>query len=324
MKNLTKPAYLSCESMHHLIDAKEEITDACCLKTDIFVSAYNDSARVQQIYQAVSASTKKWWIVPEYGYSIEEINHLPDHTFFAEKKESDLIINGMKSILPLISAGTRLCIDITGLMRNHVLFLIKFLKEKGVAKFDIVYTEPSHYSRGDETTFSTSIKEVRQVQGYEGEHDTDGSNDVLLLGVGYDYHPMARTILYKENARLVQLLSLPSLSADMYQESLLRLARVTAESSLPREGSLYFASANDPFVVASVLSEAWSELSERRTVTNIYLCPLATKVQALGFGLFFLSEMQSGPASIILPSVESYSRSTSTGVGRTWLYPIQL
>ena len=279
---------------------------------------------VQQVYRAVSAPTKRWWIVPEYNYSIEEIDQLTDYVFLKQTNESDLIIDGMKSILPMIDSEARLCIDITGMMRNHILFLIKFLKEKGVSNFDMIYTEPSHYLRGDETTFSKSIKEVRQVQGYEGEHDTDSSNDVLLLGVGYDQHPMARTILYKENARLVQLLSLPSLSADMYQESLLRLARVTAGSSLPHDDSLYFASANDPFVVASILSEAWSELSKQKSVTNIYLCPLATKVQALGFGLFFLNEMQNGPASIILPSIESYSRSTSTGVGRTWLYPIRL
>jgi hypothetical protein len=133
---------------------------------------------------------------------------------------------------------------------------------------------------------------------------------------------MARAILQKDNARLVQLHSLPSLSADMYHESLLRLDRVSPASVRPNDEAVYFASANDPFVTAATLSQAWREMNARRPVTNLYLCPLATKVQALGFGLFFLSEMENQPASIILPSIQSYSRETSTGVGRSWLYPI--
>ena len=61
-----------------------------------------------------------------------------------------------------------------------------------------------------------------------------------------------------------------------------------------------------------------------RSVAFTLLCSLATKVQALGFGLFYLTEMETAAASIILPSIESYSRETSTGVGRSWLYPINL
>ena len=199
-----------------------------------------------------------------------------------------------------------------------------YLRSQGIAHFDVLYTEPTHYARKADTTFAERISIVKQVEGFEGSHQTDVSNDVLLLGVGYDHVPMARAILHKDNARLVQLHSLPSLSADMYHESLLRLGRVSSVSGRPNDESVYFASANDPFVIADTLSRAWREMNARRKVTNLYLCPLATKVQALGFGLFFLTELQNSAASIILPSVESYSRETSTGVGRSWLYPIHL
>lgn len=201
---------------------------------------------------------------------------------------------------------------------------MKYLGDTGVKSFDVLYTEPTHYFRKADTTFSERISIVRQVEGFEGVHQPDVSNDVLLLGVGYDDGPMARAILHKDNARLVQLHSLPSLSADMYHESLLRLDRVSSVSGRPSDESVYFASANDPFVTAATLSRAWQEMNARRRVTNLYLCPLATKVQALGFGLFFLSELQNSPASIILPSIESYSKETSTGIGRSWIYPIHL
>ena len=110
----------------------------------------------------------------------------------------------------------------------------------------------------------------------------------------------------------------------MYHESLLRLDRVSAVTGRPNEGSVYFASASDPYVTAVSLSEAYHELNNRRSISNLYLCPLATKAQAVGFGLFYLAELQGSASSIILPEIESYSRETSSGVGKSWLYPINL
>lgn len=307
--------------MRYLIDAKIAVEDVGRLDHDLFISAYNDSARVKTIFSAAGASNKFWWILPEYGYSRAEVEALPNYLMLTQRREADLVIEGLDCITTSLQAGSRLCIDLTGFMRNQILFLMKYIKDLGVPDFDALYTEPSHYYRKADTTFSERVSTVRQVEGFEGSHQPDFSNDVLILGVGYDNDPMGKAILFKDNARLVHLHSLPSLSADMYHESLLRLDRV-ASVSRPGDESVYFASANDPFVTATTLSQAWKDLNARRPVSNLYLCPLATKVQALGFGLFFLNELQDSPASIILPSVESYSRETSTGVGRSWLYPI--
>lgn len=310
--------------MHYFIDAKAAVEDPAGLPHDIFLSAYNESARVREVFSAVAVATKLWWILPEYSYSATDVAGLPNHVLFTERDEADLVMAGLAPIRAALQTGSRLCIDITGFMRSHVLFLMKYLRNIGIKSFDVLYTQPLHYYRKADTTFSERVSIVRQVEGFEGAHQSDVSNDVLLLGVGYDDVPMARAILHKDNARLVQLHSLPSLSADMYHESLLRLDRVSSVSARPNDESVYFASANDPFVTAATLSRAWREMNARRPVTNLYLCPLATKVQALGFGLFFLSELENAPASIILPSIDSYSRETSTGVGRSWLYPIHL
>lgn len=309
--------------MNYLIDAKEEVGDLASLTHDLFISAYNESARVTQPYDAVGAKAKNWWILPEYRFKASELAALPGASFLEGARESDVIMAGLAGMEKRLQAGMSLCVDITGFMRNQILFLMWYLRKIGVQQFDAIYSEPDHYSRKADTVFSERISVVRQVEGFAGSHQPDWHNDVLLLGVGYDHDPMARAILYKENARLVQMHSLPSLSADMYHESLLRLDRVSSISR-PMDQSVYFASANDPFVTATALSQAWRELNARKPVTNLYLCPLATKAQTLGFGLFFLREMRKQPASIILPTIETYSRETSKGVGRTWLYPIQL
>ena len=59
-------------------------------------------------------------------------------------------------------------------------------------------------------------------------------------------------------------------------------------------------------------------------ISNLYLAPLATKPQALGFALFYIKELEGMPASIILPINKSYARETGSGVGNVWRYKIQL
>ncbi|WP_259639371.1 hypothetical protein, partial [Pseudomonas syringae] len=191
-----------------------------------------------------------------------------------------------------------------------------------------IYTEPLHYTRKEDTDFTLSdVSEVRQVSGFEGTHNVDMSRDVskdvLFLGVGYDSHLMSRVSLDKDRARHLQLHSLPSLSADMYQESLIRLDR----AGLPNnkgDDQVFFSSANDPFFTATALSKALQKICRNTPPSNLYLSPLATKPQTLGFGLFYLRELDGAPASIIFPFSERYSRETSKGIGRSWLYPIFL
>jgi hypothetical protein len=85
-----------------------------------------------------------------------------------------------------------------------------------------------------------------------------------------------------------------------------------------------YASANDPYVVATELSATYRIFSSRQEISNLYLYPLATKAQTLGFTLFFMHELQSKPESIIFPFPKSYAKETSKGIGRIWLYPICL
>jgi hypothetical protein len=218
----------------------------------------------------------------------------------------------------------RLCIDITGLMRPHILFLMAHLQNIGVRQFDFLYTEPAQYSRRAETRFSIG-EDVRvvSVEGFVGAHNADTSGDLLVIGIGYDHHLISHAIQAKENARVVELHSFPSLSADMYHESILRLDRVSSEGA--RIGDeVQYSSANDPFVVAASLASAVRIAKTRRRVTNIYFSPLATKPQAVGFGLHYLKRMRGTATSIIYPLSQNYDKETSTGVGRSWVYPIHL
>ncbi len=179
------------------------------------------------------------------------------------------------------------------------------------------------YEKKENTQFTRDVCSVRQVSGYEGTHIDEVANDVLIVGVGYDDELISRVINDKDSAQIVHMLSLPSLSADMYQESILRLTKNTSLKDMT-DSQIFFAPANDPFVVAAELSKKINELRTIHNSRNIYLSPLATKPQALGFALCYLNELIDSPASVIFPFSNSYNRETSKGIGRTWLYEVCL
>ncbi len=310
-------------SLDYYIDAKRLVTVDTPDQWDVFISAFNDNIRVRSTFGWIKSPRKIWWMLPEYAY---EPHEYPDdgaeirvlHSF----DEADLVHAGLGDVIKHKPAS--ICIDITGLMRQHIFYLMRYLKSFGFLRFDFLYTEPEHYARKADTTFSLGeITAVRQVAGFEGQHLIDTSNDVLIMGNGYDHPLVGRVFLSRENARIVLLHSLPSLSADMYHEAILRLDRV-GDTAAVADDQMFFSSANDPFVTAATLSEARKSLGRPKPITNLYLSSLATKPQAVGFGLFYLKELEGSASSIIFPCVTRYFRETGKGLGRTWLYPIDL
>lgn len=293
---------------------------------DLLISAYNDSERVREIFEKANADEKHWLILHDYAY--EETEYPQSGKVFApkDKHEAGFIQEYVKESKVELN-NKKLCIDITGFMRPHLLFLMKYLLMNNVRKFDVLYTDPTSYAKKDETKFTDEvISEVRQIAGYEGNHIPDTSRDILIIGAGYDHQLIAHVAENKDKSRKIQLFGLPSLQADMYQENVLRASRA-AESvgfNAGDESGNFFAPANDPFVTASVLQEIVSNLNNREPLTNLYLSPLATKPQVLGFALYYLTEQQNNAASIIFPFAGKYTRETATGISKIWKYGVEL
>jgi len=293
---------------------------------DVFLSAFNSSDRVKNVFQKAVAREKHWLISREYGYSESELptNGLcitPSSDFESE------VINYYFAKTGVDPTRKRVCVDITGFMRPHILFLLRYLSERGVRSFDVLYSEPRQYSGAENTRFSDEIViDVLQIEGYEGNHVTDTSSDLLIIGAGYDDKLIAQVAEHKNSARKIRMLGLPSLRADMYQQNVLRaeLAAEQVGGQALDSVDTYFAPANDPFVTAEALSKIVRTMRERRPVSNLYLSPLATKVQALGFGLYYIYECVNQAASMLFPFCETYSRQTSEHVARVWRYRVEL
>lgn len=295
---------------------------------DLFLSAYNLSDRVRHVYDRVRAKSKMWLLHEEYNISEGQ---LPSEITFrtSASDESSYCQSLIATLEDSFGDITkiRLCVDSTGMLRPHLLFLIKLLHVRGVAQFHVTYAEPATYKKQEHTTFSAgSIYEVRPIQGYEGAPATDANADFLVIGMGYDDRMIAEVAEDRAKADKHQLFGLPSLSADMYQQSVLRSRKAAEELSDPNfsENNRSFAPASDPFGTASVLSEVVSNRRSRGGISNLYMSPLGTKPQVIGFGLYHLFECSTGDASLIFPFSNGYSPETGQGTSRIWIYNIEL
>ena len=294
---------------------------------DIFISAYNASERVKLVFDLVGARHKFWILHREYDFSPSEF---PDQNVIAPtiSRESGFIQNVFARIEAASSSkieDSSICVDTTGFMRPHLLYMMMFLYKTGIKKFDVLYTEPLRYKKKEKTRFSDGDIITRQVEGFRGVNSTDPANDLLIIGAGYDHRLIKAVAEHKGKADKVQIFGLPSLKADMYQENVLAATKAADAIGTNRifGNASFFAPANDPFVTASVLSEIVSKRLLSSPISNLYLSPLATKAQAVGFGLYYIKKCINSNASMIFPVSENYDRETSEGLSRIWRYTLE-
>lgn len=291
---------------------------------DIFLSAYTAARRVQFVYDKALARSKHWLVFPEYGFGQTEC---PSGSFTSDSRDEAEYVSSFWDRNIGDPSGLTLGIDITGFVRPYLIFFLRWLARCGVRQFDALYTEPVIYEKREKTRFSDEVVvEVRQIRGFEGTHDPDTSNDYLIIGAGYDDQLIAQVAETKEFSKKIQIFGLPSLRADMYQENVLRAYRAqeAVGTHTSHETNSYFAPANDPFVTANTLRDVVNHVSARKSITNLYLSPLATKPQALGFALYYMTERQSSATSLIFPFCEAYNQETTKGISRIWKYTVEL
>lgn len=293
------------------------------LSFDVLLSAYNDSARVQTVFSEVGAAAKHWLVHCEYGYPTAEHPH-GAAVSGADEPAIDYLDRCIRQAK--LSPGMSLAVDITGMMRPHLLVLPLLLRAAGITNVSFLYSDPVGYSDGGATRFTKGpIEDVNVIPGLEGSHRVAvDAHDVLIIGAGYD-HELVKAVA--ENKRLADhylMVGLPALQPHMYQESVYRVSGASESIRDFRGRSLLFAPANDPFVTAQVLSDHVGGLRAAGRADNLYLAPVGPKTQVLGFGWYFLCEARRESASMIFPYASRYSRETSHGITGTSVFELEL
>ena len=291
---------------------------------DLFLSAYNLSHRITEVYNHVEASQKLMLIFPEYSFVESEILTESDFYYIPIGTELDQL-NFLISTLNLDQyKEAKICVDITGFMRPSLLLLLRYFKVKGYKKVDFLYSEPNTYAQREKTEFTcSSVSETRQVIGYSGVSQSIDGRDLLIIASGYDSKLIGKVAQNIENAEIVHMFGFPSLQPDMYQENILQTIASGDSFNSNSINDSIFAPASDPFETASIIKEYIISNNFLETYKHIYISPLSTMAQTLGIGLMYLNEFTDLPVSIIYPFTDKYAKWTSIGIGKIWSYTVE-
>lgn len=291
---------------------------------DIFVSAFNSSYRVSKVFTEIRAHKKIWLIHPEYEYDpIEE----PFGALKACPSKPNEItqVDALLATMGDLTEKT-ICIDITGFMLHVLVFLVAKFAALGIKEVTALYSEPMFYLNQEHTIFNTTTSGTpRPIKGMGGSNFSKGQ-DYLIVAVGYDDKLISEITNHKDNPTIYPVFAFPSLSPDMYQQSAVR-ASESGDVALGNDWitNRRFAPANDPFSTAGIVRDIVSEIDHKDSNANIYLSPLSTKAQALGFALYWqLQGKNRGAVTMLLPECKKYSQETSSGMKRLWTYSVEL
>ena len=197
---------------------------------------------------------------------------------------------------------------------------MRLLHESCIKNYELIYSEPKYYKKREETEFSSKQTKIAPIFGYEGTHGSNTKNDLLIIGAGYEDNLLLRIAEHKKHATKILIYGFPPLQADMYQENILRINAVSESIGYYHKIPV---SAYDPFETAQCVREIVKNHESQYGAFNLYIAPLSTKAQTLGFGLYYLTERLNTATSIIFPFAENYSQETSTGIDRIWYYSVE-
>lgn len=285
---------------------------------DIFLSAFDNCNRTKEIFNKVKSAQKKWFIFPQY----KGISSLPSENAYNNQSfaESGYFEQFIQEFEVNNYQTKKICVDITGFIRPHLIYLLKFLSCSNVSQVDLLYTEPNQYKSADETKFSGYIDGIQDVEGCSSiNNNPNTDNDLLIICAGYDDDLIAKIAQNKDHCqKKYYILGFPSLQPDMYQESILKMEN--AKQSTGEFKKIKFAPAFDPFVTAQIINEI---IEENPNSTNIYLSPLSTKPQTVGMALFYITNYEKLPISIVFPYSKTYTSKHAEGIKRTWKYTLE-
>lgn len=297
----------------------EEVKDIKKLHYDVFISAFDGCERTIATYDKILAEGKYWIVFPQYRQKKED---LPEYYITSDKLlESEFIPEIIEKIE---LKGGKICIDSTGFLIPHLIFLIQFLNRIGISQYDIIYSEPTSYKKAEETEFTRSVNVPRPIEGYSTSAKNINGNDALIIFAGFNDALVTAVARNKSKSLYKYLLTgFPSLQADMYQQNLIQLSK-SKESIGETYVTNLKAPAYDPFVAANKLQDIVSELMEDKyNIEYIHVAPLSTKPMAIASALIYLTYPQC-PIDIIYPPSDTYVSGHAIGIKRTWRYTIEL
>ena len=199
-------------------------------------------------------------------------------------------------------------IDISSMARRFFFLLLREIVTAG-GPIVILYTEPGGYS----DTISRGAGPVSSYEGFGGIKDVK-KDTLVILQIGFEGDRAQAIADYFDGRPIIPIAAFPGFRPGNLELALFR--NRTALGGL--KGVDYKLSpAVDPYETARVIDQ----IRKRNPDYNHVLVPLGTKPQSLGAALVAIADQSVNVTDT--PAAESVDAPT-LGVGRTWLYEVNL
>lgn len=283
---------------------------------DFFISADDECDRTQNSFGEAIAKRKIFIRFPQQEYST------PNDTCYTNcEVQEDKYIQLLCKDLNILK-NSKMCIDCTGFIIPHLLYLLGYLYRLEINEIDIIYNEPDQYRDKENTIFSKTITSPIPIKGFEAIASDIRGEEILIIETGFQTELIREVVRSKSKAAERHcIIGFPSLHADMYQHSLIQLNKAKNNIGSTRV-EYHKAPAYDPFISANKIIEIIK--ANRQYKNNIFhISPLSTKPQAIGAALSYLLLNEKYPIDIIYPHSETYYSMNTIGTHRRWRYTIE-
>jgi len=252
--------------------------------------------------------------IKKYLSSVGEINEIT----LDEEKPIPRIKEIAEQIVSNISEhNPRITIDITTIIKWHLLLLLKSLDMKGLAKVcRFVYTEPEDYMTETFQPLSFGINQVFPVPTYSGNFNF--YRDLLLvLMLGYEGERALAIFEEMDPDECLLLIAKPSYHGSAWEGRTEKLNKEVI--NIVGKSKIHYIDARNPLIVQKQLEELLSTRENRRF--NHAIAPLGTKPQTLGLYNYLTTNPDN--TFVIYGSPARHNKFYSQGIGRSWILPFQ-
>jgi hypothetical protein len=214
-------------------------------------------------------------------------------------------------------AAPKITVDITTIIKWHLLLLLKSLDTKELAKdCRFLYTEPEDYLTEIFQPLSFGINEVFPVPTYSG--DFDFHKDLLLvLMLGYEGDRALAIFEEMDPDDCLLLIARPSYHEQSWEGRTERLNKEVI--NMVGKSKIRYIDARNPVTVHQQLNDLLSSPTLQNF--NHAVAPLGTKPQTLGLYAY----LKTNPSNtiVIYGSPARHNKFYSQGIGRSWALPFQ-
>jgi len=218
-----------------------------------------------------------------------------------------------------VSRNLAITIDISVFTKSYLLVLFKTFESLGKNRIRAIYTEPAYYYP---ERLTLGVKSPPKYVPFYNGNLSPLKPALLFLFCGFEGERAYAVWEYVEPEKTIAFIGNPGYQSE-YPEIAQRLNQYLIndlEIEKEKGSKIMEVSARDPDDVCNRLESLWSENQNY----NILICPLGTKLQALGIYLF-IQKNPTAHAQIIYATPQRYFENYySRGSGKMFQYELEM